>query len=186
MLNTFFDKFIFTNNIKYTHSNFFLMNIPFVVAPLESLIGIVSVNEVDFHKKLYSAVKSSTKESLFKDLSLNFSDKKKELEFVENFFTASGWGSIQSIDVQYEGKKAIVVVENSPFASALKGKVTFPVDSLLRGTLAGIFSKLFEEDIDCVESECAALASERCKFILKSKTEFDFANTIVQQQLTHE
>ena len=85
-----------------------------------------------------------------------------------------------------EGKKAIVVVDNSPFAFALKGKLSFPVDVFLRGTLAGIFSKLFEEDIDCVEVECAALTSERCKFILKPKTEFDFANAIVGQQLSHE
>jgi predicted hydrocarbon binding protein len=162
------------------------MNIPFVIAPVETLIGIAGVNDVEFHKKIYLAVKQSTKDSLFKDLSLTFTEKKKELEFVENFFTASGWGAIQGIDVQFEGKKAIVVVENSPFASALKGKLTFPVDAFLRGTLAGIFSKLFEEDIDCVEVECQALTSERCKFILKPKTEFDFANAIVGQQLTHE
>jgi len=186
MLNNFFDKFIFTNNIKYTHNNFFLMNIPFVIAPVETLVGIASINEPDFHKKIYLAVKQSTKDSLFKDISLTFTDKKKELEFIENFFTASGWGSIQGIDVQYEGKKAIVVVENSPFASALKGKASFAVDSFLRGTLAGIFTKLFEEEMDCVEVECAALTSERCKFILKSKTEFDFANAIVGQQLSHE
>jgi len=186
MLNNFFDKFIFTNNIKYTHSNFFLMNIPFVMAPVETLIGIASVNDVEFQKKIYLAVKQSTKDALFKDLTLSFSDKKKELEFVENFFTASGWGNIQSIDVQFEAKKAIIIADNSPFASALKGKVSLPVDSFLRGTLAGIFTKLFDEEMDCVEIECAALSSERCKFILKPKTEFDFANPIVTQQLSHE
>jgi len=162
------------------------MNIPFVIAPVETLVGLAGVNDSEFHKKMYVATKQSTRDALFKDLTLTFSDKKKELEFVENFFTASGWGHIQSIDVQYEGKKAIVVVENSPFAFALKGKMTFPVDALLRGTLAGIFTKLFEEEIDCVEVECAALSSERCKFILKPKSEFDFANAIVGQQLAQD
>jgi predicted hydrocarbon binding protein len=186
MLNAFFDKFIFTNNLKYTHYNFYLLNIPFLISPIESLIGIASVSDSDFQKRIYSAIKVSTRDALFKDLSLSFSDKQKELEFIENFFSASGWGSLQAIDVQFDSKRAIIVVENSPFASALKGKATIPVDSFLRGTFAGVFSKLFEEEIDCVEVECAALSHERCKFVVKPKSEFDFTNIVVQQQLNHE
>jgi predicted hydrocarbon binding protein len=52
--------------------------------------------------------------------------------------------------------------------------------------LAGLFSKIFNEDIDCVEVDCAALSGDKCKFIIKPKTEFDFSNLIVQQQLSHE
>jgi len=88
--------------------------------------------------------------------------------------------------LQTESKRAIIVLDNSPFASKLKGKTQLSADVFLRGILAGIFSKIFGEDIDCVEAECAALIGERCKFIIKPKTEFDFTNKIVQDQLSHE
>ena len=187
MLNSFFDKFIFTSTLKYTHSNFYLVDIPFLIAPVESLIGIAAVNDLEFHKKIYSAVKKSTCENFMKEFSANFgAESKKELELVETFFNASGWGGIQTIDLQAESKRAIIVLDNSPFVLALKGKTQIPADVFLRGALAGIFSKIFAEDIDCVEAECAALSGERCKFIIKPKTEFDFTNKVVQDQLSHE
>ena len=187
LLNNFFDKFIFTSTLKYTHGNFYLVEIPFIIAPVESLIGIAGVQDTDFQKKIYSAIKKSTAENLMKEFGANFGiESKKELDLVETFFSASGWGQIQNINVETESKRAIVVINNSPFAEQLKGKTQINADNLMRGILAGIFSKIFAEDIDCVETECAALNSERCKFILKPKTEFDFTNPLVQKQLSSE
>ncbi|MFA6268239.1 MAG: 4-vinyl reductase [archaeon] len=187
MLNSFFDKFIFTSTLKYTHNNFYLLDIPFVIAPIESLVGLAGVQDNEFLKRIYTEVKKSTNEKLMKDFGTNFGiEQKKELDLVETFFTASGWGQIQNIDVEADGKRAIIVLDNSPFAAELKGKTQVAADTFLRGALAGIFCKIFNEDIDCVEVECAALNFERCKFIIKPKTEFDFTNKIVQDQLSHE
>ena len=187
MLNSFFDKFIFTSTLKYTHSNFYLTDIPFLIAPIEVLTGLAEIQDVEFQKKLYTAVKKSVKERLLPQFSFNFGlEKKKELELIIEFFTASGWGNLQIIDLEMEAKRAIIVIDNSPFAAALKGKVQLSADVFIRGVIAGLLSKVFEEDIDCVEAECAAHNSERCKFIIKPKLEFDFANTIVQQQISHE
>jgi predicted hydrocarbon binding protein len=163
------------------------MDISFIISPVETLISLCEVQDIEFQKKIYESVKKNTGESLMKEFGLTIgNEKKKQLEFLETFFTASGWGQLQTIDLQPEGKKAIIVVDNSPFAAKLKGKTQLSADVFLRGTLAGMFSKIFEENIDCVEAECAALNSERCKFIIKPKTEFDFANKIVQDQLSHE
>lgn len=187
MLNNFFDKFIFTSTLKYTHSNFYLVDIPFLIAPIETLVGLSEVQDIDFQKKIYESVKKSTSEGLMKEFGLTIgSEKKKQLEFLESFFIASGWGQLQTIDLQPEGKKAIIVLDNSPFVAKLKGKTQISADVFLRGTLAGMFCRIFEENIDCVEAECAAISGERCKFIIKPKTEFDFSNKIVQDQLSHE
>jgi len=187
MLNSFFDKFIFTSTLKYTHSNFYLVDIPFLITPIETLVGLCGVQDIDFQKKIYEIVKKNTAENLMKEFGANFGgDKKKQTELVQTFFSASGWGQIQNIDLQSETKRAIIVVDSSPFAAKLKGKTQLSADVFLRGTLAGMFCKIFEDNIDCVEVECAALNFERCKFIIKSKIEFDFANKIVQDQLSHE
>lgn len=187
MLNSFFDKFIFTSTLKYNHANFYLLDIPFLITPVETLIGLCAVQDIEFQKKIYESVKKSTAENLMKEFGTNFGgEKKKQIDLVETFFSASGWGQIQAIDLQPETKRAIIVLDNSPFVSKLKGKTQLSADVFLRGTLAGMFSKIFEDNIDCVEAECAALSGEKCKFIIKPKTEFDFANKIVQDQLSHE
>jgi predicted hydrocarbon binding protein len=188
LLNSFFDKFIFTNTLKFTHNNFYLVDIPFFISPIDSLSGLASVQDFEFQKKVYSSVKDSTKGELSKEFLKNFGvlEKGKELKLFEDFFSASGWGKLQGIDLQMDSKRAIIVLENSPFVASLKGKTRLPADVFLRGSLAGLFSVVFSDDIDCVEVECAALQGERCKFVLKPKQEFDFSNAVVQQQLSHE
>ncbi len=187
MLNQFYDKFLFTNTLKYQHNNFYLLNMPFLMMPIEIAAAISAVTDTEFQKKVYTAIKQHTKENLTQQFSISVGlEKKKELDLFKDFFTASGWGNIQTIDLELEAKRAIILVENSPFAAALKGKQPTPADTILRGVLAGIFSKIFGEDIDCVETECMAQNNERCKFIIKPKLEFDFANQVVQQQLSVE
>jgi predicted hydrocarbon binding protein len=183
MLNQFFDKYIFTSTLKYTHNNFYLVNVPFVIAPVDIFLSLSGSSDSELHKKIYLAIKEDTKTNFLKRFDTLGIEQNKELEFVRAFFIASGWGSINVIDDKVESKRAILVIENSPFANELKGKATFPVDTFIRGVLAGLFCGLFKEDVDCVESECVALNATVCKFIIKPKTEFDLTSKIVQDQL---
>lgn len=183
MLNSFFDKYIFTNTLRYTHNNFFLVDMPFVIAPTSILLALVSNPDIDFQKKIYSEIKISSREYFLQKISDFGLDRDKQLKFVQEFFVASGWGAIQAVDLNFDSKRAIVVVDNSPFVAELKGKSKFAVDVFLRGVLAGLFSRIFNENIDCVEVECAALNFERCKFIIKPQQEFDFSNQVVKDQI---
>ncbi|MFA6064919.1 MAG: 4-vinyl reductase [archaeon] len=184
LLNEFYDKFLFTANIEYRHNNFFMIKVPFLMSPINTLVGLAGVQDAEFHKTVYSEVKKSTFEKLMPEITARkHLEKEKTIKIVEDYFTASGWGLIQNVDLQMDEKKAIIVLDNSPFARKLKGKTKFPVDTFLRGTLAGMFSKIFDDDIDCVETECAALKGKRCKFIIQKSTKFDFTKPIVKQQL---
>lgn len=183
MLNSFFDKYIFTNTLKYTHNNFFLVDMPFVIAPISILLNLAGSQDIAFQRKLYVEVKNSSRSYFLEKVSGFGLDKEKQLKFVEEFFIGSGWGTISAVDLKFESKRAIVVVDNSPFVAELKGKSKVAVDVFLRGVLAGLFSRIFNENIDCVEVECAALNFERCKFIIKPQQEFDFSNQIVRDQI---
>jgi len=183
MLNSFFDKFIFTNTLHYTHNNFYLLNTPFAIVPVEILTGLTENLGKEEQKKVYESIKKSTKEKFVTGFAKSFgSDSKKEFEVTKDFFIASGWGKIDVIDFQMESKRTIIVLENSPFAQNQKEK-NKSADVLARAVFAGLFSSIFSEDIDCVETECAAQNKERCKFVIKPKTEFDFSNPVVQEQL---
>lgn len=183
MLNRFYDKYIFTNTLKYTHNNFSLVNIPFLMIPIDILMILVATQDNEKQKEIYNSFKESTIKNFmpkFKELGI---EESKKLDFVKNFFIGSGWGFIQIIDLDNAGKKAIVTIDNSPFVENLKGKTKIAIDSILRGILAGLFSHIFNEDIDCVEVECVALGAKNCKFIIKHKSEFDLEKKIVREQL---
>ncbi len=183
MLNQFFDKYIFTNTLKYQQNNFLLVNIPFVIFPTDILIDFISKSNVEQRKDIYYGVKESSMKYFMPKFDELRIDGKKQIDFVKTFFIASGWGNINFIDLDFEGKKSIVVLENSPFVNTLKTKVDFEVDIIIKAVLASLFSDVFNEDVECVESECKAMGNEKCKFIIKPKTECDFNSKIVRDQL---
>ncbi len=187
MLNRFYDKFIYANSLKYKHNNFFLVNLPFLVCPVQLLSGLLETNDPEFEKKLYASIKKSVSEQLIPAFGTGFGFRgKKMVVFLEQYFTASGWGTIKNVDLDFDAKKAIVRVSNNPISSNLNPKVKAPADHILRGIFAGLFSRVFEESVDCVETHCCALGEGDCEFIIKKQSLFDFSDKRVRRQLEAE
>lgn len=184
MLNTFYDKFIFTNGLKYRHNNFFLINLPFLICPTELLAGLLETGNTEFERQLYLSVKRSVNNHLIGQFGTDFGFKgEKMVNFLERYFVASGWGNIKNVDLDLEAKKAIVRVTNNSLALRLHKKHGMPIDHILRGIFAGLFSHVFQQNIDCVETHCTALGEADCEFIVKQQSEFDFGDKRVRQQL---
>lgn len=182
MLNSFLDKFIFTNALRYTHYNFYLLNVGFALVPIDILVGLARIPDADANRKLYAAIKEHVSNSLLQSFQLGLS-LEKSLLFLEEFFTASGWGLVKRVDVDAVNKRAIVVVDDNPIAGALQGRTLKPVDHVFRGVLAGVFSHLFQTSVDCVEHECIAVGNQRCEFVIKKQADFDFSKEEPREQL---
>jgi len=187
MLNTFYDRFIFTNSLQYKHYNFFLSGVPFVIAPSAMLFGLARTVSQEFHKQLYYAVKSGVREELLKQFGREFRlNREKLIDFAQAYFTASGWGLFESQDINYAQKRAIVRVQNAPFSQFFSARAKHPVDSFLRAIIAAIFCMVFDENVDCVETACSAIGANYCSFVVKPLHDFDFSNKEVRAQLNPE
>jgi len=151
--------------------------------PIDALVGIAERNDADLNKEIYYSVKDSIKGTLKKEFQVDFGvSGDKGIEFMETYFTASGWGKLQRTNLDFEKQHALVSVDNSPVAlNCTKAKL--PVDSFLRGFLAGIFSIYFKKNVECVEVKCKALGENYCDFIIKPLEEFNFEKKLVRKQL---
>jgi predicted hydrocarbon binding protein len=184
LLNSFYDKFIFTNNLQFQNGSFKLINMPFMIVPVELMIALIRRNDPQLNLEIYYSIKESTTRHLVKQFDLNFGlQGKKGIDFLETFFTASGWGTIHETNIDPHQKRAMINVTNSPFALHLRGKTKIETDHYLRGILAGIFTTFFNTNVDCVETECMALGSKNCKFIIKTAHEFNLQNPATRRQL---
>lgn len=183
VLNNFFDKFIFTSQLKFKDYNFYVLDIPFSIVPTDILLGFSEMDDPVLNKALYYAYKKSTHEKLLPKFSAGAS-KPKFLELAQAFFAASGWGLPQNVQVDEANHRAVVVVSHSPLAKALQTKVKHPIDHYMRAVLAAIFSEYFSTNVECVETECAALHPGNCTFVLKPLNEFDFTLEETQRQLS--
>ncbi len=183
-MNSFYDKFIYTSGLKYKNNNFSLINLPFMIVPVELMISLIRRDDYELNQLIYYSVKDSTKNFLLKQFDVDFGlNGKQALNFVEDFFSASGWGKITQLDLNFEKKQAILSVQNSPFALKLQGKIKNTADHYLRGILAASFSDLFNEPVECVETKCMALNSNHCEFIIKKETKLNFENPLTRKQI---
>ncbi|MBN2127738.1 MAG: 4-vinyl reductase [Candidatus Diapherotrites archaeon] len=184
MLNSFYDKFIYTSGLKYKDNNFTLINLPFMIVPVELMIALLRKDDPELGQLIYYSIKDSTEKHLLKQFDVDFGlGGEKALRFIEEFFSASGWGAINQVDLNFKKKQAIVSVQNSPFAFALKGQVKSETDHYLRGILAAAFSDLFKEKVECVETKCIALNANSCEFIIKPASELNFENPSTRRQI---
>lgn len=187
MLNKFYDKFIFTNNLKFKNYNFYLVNLPFAILPIEILNALNLIDDPKSCKAIYSAIKKSTLNGFITNISKKFAfDDSKLIDFVELYLSASGFGKFTNIDINASEKKAIVSLQFNPLAESIKFKTKKASDHVIRGILAGIFSYAFKEDIDCIETKCSAVNANECVFILQKKSFFDLNEIIVREQLPFE
>ena len=184
MLNPFLDKFIYTSTLKYTHNNFYLAEVPFVLVPTDLLIGICGEEKADFDKMIYYSTKKSVLKRMLKQFDLHFGIQgEKFLYLLDDFFTASGWGEIKIINIDKKNSKALIAVSSSPIATALKGKVKNPVDHMLRAVFSAMFTHYFKTPVECVENKCFAKGDKDCEFVVKKVSEFNFSNKITRRQL---
>ena len=86
MLNTFFDKYIFTNGLRYTHYNFFLMNVPFAVVPVDVLVGLAKIEDLEANRQVYAALKMRFPSRGCTSTWTNFENRKRGL--MKNFIRA--------------------------------------------------------------------------------------------------
>ena len=118
--------------------------------------------------ELYDSVKLSFRAGFAKTVGVayhfSFNDYFK---WMTDLTGLTGWGKVTWLDLDQEGKRGIVFVENSPIAEDLIGKVKSPIDHVLRGFIAGGASAAFNADMDVIEEECFALGAAKCKFIIK-------------------
>jgi len=154
------------------------------MCPVELLSGLLETKDSDFEKRLYLSVKKSVSGHLIPKFGTDFGFRGEKLaNFMEKYFLASGWGTIKNIDLDFKAKKAIVSVSNNPFSKSLHSRASMPVDHLFRGIFAGIFSSVFNESVDCVETHCSALGEADCEFIIKRQGEFNISDKRVASQL---
>ena len=183
MLNSFFDKFIFTNNLKYKHNNFYLVKLPFLIIPTELIASLTLSTDAEMDKKIYASVKETTRKKMIPQFTLDPDlTPDKTLKLLEDFFSAAGWGQIKNADLDPKKKRAIVVISHAP-RSLPKTKSDAPIHHFLRGILAGIFSDYFKTDMDCIETDCIAEGNRTCQFILKKAGKFDLTKEDAKEQL---
>lgn len=100
-------------------------------------------------------------------------------------FSRHGWGRI-TLDYSHFERGLICVELDQAVYADLLGKSDRPADPLMAGFLAGLFSQLTGEDLDGVQTRCAARDGAPGRFVLGLRGRIEAAQEAVDQGKPHE
>jgi predicted hydrocarbon binding protein len=161
MLSSFIKKLLFARQFYMNEGNIEVMKIKHVMLP--------SVIVHEFNSPLlYKQVKEHTRKE-FHDLANNFGSGRTELlKSAEDIFDKYGLGRLEI--KKSTGRSAEVCIYNSSIAHAHIHKnlnTNAPVCNLTSAVLAGMFSFLYDGDVDCYEKRCFGRGDEFCEFEIR-------------------
>jgi len=96
-------------------------------------------------------------------------DKETFLSEILELTSFSGWGNFTVEDFDEVNGRAIIKCENSVFADR---QGTEPACHVTRGLVAGVCSYLFKQDVDAIETTCAAKGDQFCTFKIMKLGDF--------------
>ncbi len=80
-------------------------------------------------------------------------------------FSQNGFGKLR-LDLDRHDRGLILVEVGNAFMADVVEQADRPVDTLLAGILAGFFSHLSGQNLDCVQTDCQACGADASRFII--------------------
>ena len=163
MLSNFIKKLLFTRKFFMNHGSIEVMDRKQILLSSR----LIHVLQQQNH---YADIKKILKDD-FHEISNHFGSKRLDLlKNVEDIFDMYGLGKLELVSTDEKKKTAKLNLYNSSLAHAhmeSKTPTERPVCHLTEGVLAGMFSFIYDTDVDCQETKCFAKDDEYCEFVIK-------------------
>jgi len=183
MLSPLLQKLLFVKQFSMGSGKIDLLGSSYTMLDSSSLLALQNVDKT----KMYSIAKSSTKAQVksivdhaqvykgIKDESLrNIAELGKKvgnsdqgmIKTIQDIFDLCGLGKLEISDLNNKDKEATLKVHDSSLALAhvAKYKTKAKACAITAGTLAGVFTYLFDKNVECTEVKCKAEGQDFCVF----------------------
>ncbi|MEY3220279.1 MAG: hypothetical protein RIT27_1636 [Pseudomonadota bacterium] len=103
------------------------------------------------------------------------------VEFIEHYFNLHGWGKIKvNLDDATNCGIIRVTMTHSLFVDTLN-HLRDRVDFMIAGMLRGLFEKISEQNLDCLEIKCSAKgAAPSCEFVITGQRRIRLLESLIE------
>jgi len=188
MLSQLLQKLLFVNQFSIIDGKVEVLGSRYVMLNASDILALQEIDKTRMYKLMKSSSKGNIKAIIehakvyegIKDESIkNIAElsrkvgKNKEgvVRTLQSLFELYGLGKMEITDLNNKDHRATIIVGSSSVAieQLKKSKSKAAMCAVTAGILAGIFSYVFNEDVDCFEKKCLAKGDEFCLFIVGGK-----------------
>ena len=185
MLSSFLQKLLFVNQFSIDKGKICLLGDNLVMLHASAILELQDIDETKLyeiakksslnnlvafveHAKVYGKIKNVIiKELIELGQKIGQTDE-GTIKTLEDLFNINGLGKLSINNLDNEKKEALISISDSIIAlewlEKNKKESENAVCTLTAGVLAGMFSYIFGEDVDCVEVSCKAKGDDICGF----------------------
>jgi len=164
MISEFLKRLIFARQFDMNDGKIEILGLGQMMFPINVL---KSMNLIE-RDMMYDVFRKGIKED-FIQYTYNMGLSRSSItEHLIDIFGMMGLGQLSIVDIDNDNKKAILKVNNPKFKDEFTSENKI-CDTITAGTLAGMFSFIFEDDMQCKEIQCIAFGYECCEFVVKKE-----------------
>jgi predicted hydrocarbon binding protein len=178
-------KLLLARQFEMEKGKIIVLGQPVVITPAWVFVYLLktSKDKAKMGRLIYLATKFADLRGFSKAITEKYGFKRHELiKWMKDIAELAGWGQINIRKIDTKEKIVIGYVLNSPLP-ALYGPSKFPVDHVFRGLTAGALEIVFQEQTECIETQCIAMGNNCCEFIIKPRKQFSFTDPKVKEQI---
>lgn len=161
MLSAFLKKLLFARQLFMTDGKIEILGKKQVMLPSDIIVALQSLDE----KRYYSVVKDGIHANLTDYAKRIGATNEGMLKVTEEIFETFGLGKPEIIVLDQKKKSAVVRFHAPPIAEAC-AENKFKECILLPAALAGMFSFLFNKDVDCASVACNTKGA-LCEYVVR-------------------
>jgi predicted hydrocarbon binding protein len=176
-------KLMMARQLSMEEGRLTMLNQNILMMPVAGLVTIQKELEKENRQNLIYLAARKTGAWWGEQMKGTFRTKKEDLvKWGMDVVSLAGYGKPVIINIDKENKRMIINLENSTMAEEY-GNVGRCVDHMFRGYAAAISDVYFHDNMDAVEVMCKSKGDKVCQCVVKRRTEFDFSNKLVKEQL---
>lgn len=107
------------------------------------------------------------------------------LSLMQEHFAQHGWGNV-SVDLSMAPAGIIQLEVENPIYGSIVEKTSQPVDALLAGVFAGVFSYFSGSELGCEQTDCCALGHDRARFVLSGRERVESVRDLARSGSGHD
>lgn len=168
MLNEFFRKLLFARQLKSEEGRLTILDVPILMMSVNTLSALqdLIIKELGAGgiKKIYESGKVGGIKLAEEHKNKLKVESYKLFEVMKNLVEMGGWGKIKTIKQDYKNSYAVYSFLNNEIG--LSKQYSEPSCHIIRGLTAGLHTVIFNEEVECIETNCISKGDKYCQFIV--------------------
>lgn len=105
---------------------------------------------------------------------------------IQEYFRRSGWGGLD-LDLTQTLQTGLILAScrNTIFGSVIKGEEE-PVDFIVAGILASVFTHAAARELECYQTECISLGAPKSQFVIGVPDRLAKVPGLIRQKVSHD